>query len=544
VLNTSPIGTDDNFFELGGDSILTLRLVSEAAAAGFQITPKQVFLHQTIAEIARVATVHSETSAATYVGSSPLLPIQRQFFATTWHNPHRFTQSLAFHVAGDMTAQMLEAAWRRVAQLHPAWSSRFTSTDGEVYQVFSETPDIPQLEIHRMHGSEAGSVQNCDVDRWIEQQQARLNIFDGPVVAADYYEFDRSAARLLIISAHHLVVDAVSWQTVVDQIQDACRQIRENQSPRLSPATTHIANWSAVLHRAASTHAVQRHRAKWLHWPASPMARDAATTAKNLVGSAQNIAFSLDPELTDRLLHRAVHRYRTRVDEFLLAAWCKSLADRYSNRQVRIDVELHGRDAWFAHDNLSETVGWFTAAVPVQINVPFGNEPHEIVPAVKDQLREFTRFGLAFGSLRWLTDDPELQREFPDGLGSQFSFNYLGRLERSDRGESVLKLATDRLETAMDPHDARWHLLDLIGLVRHKQLQLQLTFHPDIHAIDEVTALFQQFTETLVSYIASLAEPHLSSPTPSDFPYADVTARELASILARVRRQHSTGRSV
>ena len=47
-------GVHDNFFELGGDSILSIQVVARARQAGFDLTPKQFFQHQTIAELAAV----------------------------------------------------------------------------------------------------------------------------------------------------------------------------------------------------------------------------------------------------------------------------------------------------------------------------------------------------------------------------------------------------------------------------------------------------------------------------------------------------------
>ncbi|MGQ7174137.1 phosphopantetheine-binding protein, partial [Escherichia sp. R-CC3] len=51
------IGTNDNFFEIGGDSILSIQIVARAKQAGLQLTPKQIFEHQTIAELAQVSSL-------------------------------------------------------------------------------------------------------------------------------------------------------------------------------------------------------------------------------------------------------------------------------------------------------------------------------------------------------------------------------------------------------------------------------------------------------------------------------------------------------
>src|SRR5439155_14807824 len=57
VLRVERVGVEDNFFGLGGDSILSIQVVSRARQAGLRITSKDIFLHQTIAELAAGAGV-------------------------------------------------------------------------------------------------------------------------------------------------------------------------------------------------------------------------------------------------------------------------------------------------------------------------------------------------------------------------------------------------------------------------------------------------------------------------------------------------------
>ncbi len=51
VLKLEHVGVDDNFFDLGGDSILGTLILARAAQAGVKISPRQLFQHQTIAEL-------------------------------------------------------------------------------------------------------------------------------------------------------------------------------------------------------------------------------------------------------------------------------------------------------------------------------------------------------------------------------------------------------------------------------------------------------------------------------------------------------------
>ncbi|HEX8437261.1 amino acid adenylation domain-containing protein, partial [Archangium sp.] len=64
VLGHERVGIHDDFFELGGDSILAIRIISRAGAAGIRLTAKQLFSQPTIARLAAV------------IGSAPEAPVQ------------------------------------------------------------------------------------------------------------------------------------------------------------------------------------------------------------------------------------------------------------------------------------------------------------------------------------------------------------------------------------------------------------------------------------------------------------------------------------
>jgi aryl carrier-like protein len=52
VLGLDRVGVEDNFFELGGDSIKAIQVAARARTHGVPVTPRLLFQHQTIAELA------------------------------------------------------------------------------------------------------------------------------------------------------------------------------------------------------------------------------------------------------------------------------------------------------------------------------------------------------------------------------------------------------------------------------------------------------------------------------------------------------------
>ena len=79
LLGIDGVGIYDNFLELGGDSLLGVQLASKATARGVRLSPKHLFDHPNIVELA--AAIDAGLSGNLDVlreaqGAQPLLPIQ------------------------------------------------------------------------------------------------------------------------------------------------------------------------------------------------------------------------------------------------------------------------------------------------------------------------------------------------------------------------------------------------------------------------------------------------------------------------------------
>jgi acyl-coenzyme A synthetase/AMP-(fatty) acid ligase/aryl carrier-like protein len=64
LLGLEKVGVNDNFFEIGGDSILSIQMLARANREGIELTPRDLFQHQTIGELAQLvgaATVATNT---------------------------------------------------------------------------------------------------------------------------------------------------------------------------------------------------------------------------------------------------------------------------------------------------------------------------------------------------------------------------------------------------------------------------------------------------------------------------------------------------
>ncbi|MGH3758253.1 amino acid adenylation domain-containing protein [Actinophytocola sp.] len=63
VLGLREVRAEDNFFASGGDSIHSLKVIARLRAAGYRVELQQVFLHQTVAELASALVPEAESGA-------------------------------------------------------------------------------------------------------------------------------------------------------------------------------------------------------------------------------------------------------------------------------------------------------------------------------------------------------------------------------------------------------------------------------------------------------------------------------------------------
>lgn len=75
ILGTAePLSVDDNFFQLGGDSIRSIQMQAAAARRGLRFPLPAVFAHQTVRELAQVASAHRAVVSAAPVPEGDTAP--------------------------------------------------------------------------------------------------------------------------------------------------------------------------------------------------------------------------------------------------------------------------------------------------------------------------------------------------------------------------------------------------------------------------------------------------------------------------------------
>ena len=537
VLRLDQVGVHDNFFDLGGDSILSIQIIARASQAGLRLTARQIFEHQTVAELARVAdsTGAIDATQGTVTGEAPLLPIQRWFFEEGFADPHHFNQAVMLEVREPIAPGVLERAAAALLEHHDALRLLYPSDAGGRRQVHAEAP-APCSRID-LSGLPAERRPPAVLDA-AEQVQTGFDLERGPLTRLVHFAPDpRENGRLLWVT-HHLVVDGVSWRVLLEDLETAVRLSSRGEAMTLPPKSTSFQTWGERLTAHARSGALAGEREVWLaaaRAPIPPLPVDVpAGRRAATVGSARAVSVALSSDETRDLLQTVPAAFRTQINDALLCALARALAPWTGSRKLRVDLEGHGREPLFDDVDLSRTVGWFTTQFPVTIDPGPASDPGAALAAVKEQLRRIPGRGIGYGLLRHTGADPDLARELREAPRAEISFNYLGQLDQvgdaGAGGSPLFRLVGEPTGSPRSPRSHLTHLLEVSGHVAGGRLVLTLGYSERVHRRSTIERLAEALSDALRELIAGARGGSGAAVIPSDFPLAELDADSLLKV--------------
>jgi non-ribosomal peptide synthase protein (TIGR01720 family) len=539
VLRQERVGRHDNFFALGGDSILCIQVIARAQQAGLQLTPKQLFQHQSIAELAAVASTGARVAAEQGVvsGPVPLTPIQRWFFEQALPAPQHFNQAVLLELGADLEPGWVQRVVRQLLAQHDALRLRFTPEGSGWRQVQAGLEEAVPFGVVDL--SELGvEEQPAALEEVAAEQQGSLNLSSGPLLRVVLFKLGAERPGRLLIVIHHLVVDGVSWRVLLEDFQRAYQQLHWKQAIELPPKTTAFKAWAERLMGYGQGQAVHAELDYWrgVAREVAPLPRDyAADPEANTVASAAEVAVALSEEQTRALLQEVPPVYHTQINDVLLTALVQSFRRWTGAGSLLLDLEGHGREELFAEVDLSRTVGWFTTVFPVRLELG-AEPPGEALKAVKEQLRRIPNKGIGYGVLCYGHPDPEVCAALQALPSPEISFNYLGQLDQALSESSLFGPARESSGPLHSPLGRRPHLLEVNGWVAEGRLHLQWSYSQRVHRRATVEQLAQGFLEALEALIVHCRSPEVGGFTPSDFPGATLSQENLNKFITRIKQ--------
>jgi len=481
ALGVERIGIEDDFFELGGDSVAGIQILSRMRDAGMPVDPQRIFEYRTVADLAAAtpaagAPIPAEQGRVS--GPVPLSPIQRRFLELHPHGPGRYCQTMLMESSTRLDPARLRVALERVTTHHDALRLRF-ARDETGWRQFHAAPEQSIFEM-------VSFTDHPDLARLGEELRGRIDISAGPLVQIAHIGAPEGHRDRLMIAAHHLVMDALSWGIFAQDLETAYRQLADGLEVNLPVKTTSFQHWSRRLAEYAKSPELEAQTEYWLGQSGEALGGPAESGATSVV-TADTV-----PEVTRALLRSG----GAPVASVLLTALAHALAEAVRPGPFRVHMEGHGRDFLFGDTDLSRTVGWFTALYPVGFDAAQPANPLGTLHSVSQRLHSVPQGGIGYGVLRYLTGGPIGARlsAVPE---PEIGFLFVGKLDAALAGLGLFRPILDPGILAVN----RSHSLEVVTAIVNGVLRTYFFFD----TLSFPDAVMRHFASSFESTVHSLA---------------------------------------
>ncbi len=262
VLRRERIGVHDNFFALGGDSILSLQIIARAKRRGLQLTPKQLFEQQTIAELAAIlrnagsAKVADQPSnqdgkpfalvklapdqldrllakyGAAIEDAYPLSPVQHGMLFHELYAPESgayFNQIVCDFTRG-LDVDAFRRSWQQVIARHALLRTSFAWQDlADPLQLVHRRAELP-IDWQDWRERPAPTQRAAYRDYLTADRERGFDLPRAPLMRLRVMRLDEQRYRM-IWSLHHLVLDGWCRVLMILELLNCYAKLSSGRAP-------------------------------------------------------------------------------------------------------------------------------------------------------------------------------------------------------------------------------------------------------------------------------------------------------------------------
>ncbi|KAF4968548.1 hypothetical protein FZEAL_10377 [Fusarium zealandicum] len=509
-LKVQKVPFNQSFLHLGGDSISAMQLMAVCRPLGMAVSVSHIIKSKSIVELASCVSVvedvvHSQERENESFGLSP---IQKVYFECLSTGSAHFNQSMLLGTRRTVTSQELSAALEAIIKTHSMLRARFSQDDGNWSQrITGSIADAYTLRCHE-------NTDHARLSALIEESQRCLNIVEGPLFAADMFEMQGNGGQIVSFVAHHLVVDVVSWNIILQDLEGHLSSTTYNPVKPLSFQT-----WNSLQHEKAHE-TTMGHVFHSVPVPQPDLSYWGMQGVPNLHGDSMTESMEITADDSLQLLGSCHEALDTDVVDILLASLLASFRQTFPDRTTVPSIfnEGHGREAWDDTLDLSRTVGWFTTLCPVYLpeSLPAEIEILHVVRWVRDFRRKLPGKGRPYFAHRMLSQESQGHaQEWP----LELAFNFLGQTDLGESEESVFKsLGGSMLDSVSSNTDIgadvpRLALVEISASFSGGRLSFSFSYNRHMDRKSSIPGWMAAFNDTIHGAVEKLSEMRHQQPT-------------------------------
>ena len=364
ILHAGRISVVAKFNQVGGDSLKMMKLMPRIYSEfGVRITLAELFQHLTIRDQAALIERAGRATLPTGIPKAPgrpyyeLTSAQKRLFFLNEFDPSSLAYNMpqVIELEGELRADMLEDAMRKLVDRHESLRTSFAIIDGKVVQQIAREVSIG-IEYFEAEGENSGEV--------IEAFIRPFDLGKAPLLRMGLAKMS-NRRHLLLVDMHHIVADGISQSLLVKEFMAL---YNGQELPEQYLQYKDFAEWQRGSEQQEQ---IQAQREFWmqefseevkvLDLPAD-LTRPAMKSYKG-----RNLPFTLSQEETQKLKSLGERTdatmFMTVLSLFNILLWKLS-----GQEDITIGTVVAGRD-YFGLENV---IGMFANTLPLR-NFPKGS---------------------------------------------------------------------------------------------------------------------------------------------------------------------------
>lgn len=511
-LDPSKVGVDDDFIHLGGDSISSIQLINKLRQLfDLRISVKDIFKYKTVRSVS--VFIENETKKGQKIilseqgilkDSLNLLPIQKWFFDNIdeglFVDYNHWNQSFMLDVP-KLDKSLLEKSLQILQEHHDAFHLGFSKSEEQnnsyiqYYQYPLQPIKLDYVDVRDM----APEILNNTLDQW----QKNFHIFDNNLFHIGYLEGYPDGRARIHFALHHLIVDAVSWRIIKNDLFAIYSYLTENKisvdekidsKTILGEKGTSYRQWTSEI----LDHNEVTEDNLWIEFPKQMLSYNKLLQGKRIDTYNQS-QFTLDKAFTAKLVGEVNHIYNTKVNDLLLTSLSCSLHTYLNTDLNYVTLEGHGREEIFSYIDINNTMGWFTTMYPIQLR-GFDKLEDTLID-IKNRYREVPYNGIGYGALMGYKNS-----ELP-----AIGFNYLGQFDSpSHINSQKWEFANEYVGQTISPLNKDKNLISINSAIVNGELQLYLGGNISSKDLAEFGELFKSNLNQIVTTLSSAKRGYMT----------------------------------
>ncbi|MCV9927838.1 AMP-binding protein [Flavobacterium sp. LS1R49] len=419
---------DRHFLDSGGDSLSAIKFVGKLQLNGFDVNLADLYDNPSFEHFIALNRSQKNPLVNNIVESSDLqfTSSQLTFLKNKSLDLNLYTQTLLFDIEGDINIKLLGKAIEESLKSHESYNLKYINVNNDFFPENNLNP-TPPLVVYNLNSEKLFTDQLIQITNDLVKS---ISIEEGILFKSALITDTGKNLNYLFLVSHHLITDAISWNTLLEEILWRYESLYIERA--LPVSKEQIQNHFYKKNEIETS--TQKDFCKPLG--ISEEIKGIPISKYNSRHSNSVVSIVVANEYSEKLRQfEVMSESHLKLQDLFLSSFVSSVFDFYDIRECSVDIEFHGRPEENGGIDLSRSVSWWSTTIPVDFD-----ERHRSVQQLKKYMSPIASYANNINSHSSIFSNDEK-------LKADIRFNYLGKFPESYENTS-LKLKPSHYTTA------------------------------------------------------------------------------------------------